>query len=193
MKLSYIEKREIGLPEGYTKTEYPETGYTVYTWGQNGERTAAKIFGGKRSKPDHYYGFKDDFEMNNYINKFLQDRLQIVEQRANDKRVRKEQQDLAFKGVTVGDIFHQGGGYDQTNCHFYQLTKLKGKTGTFRSISMETIPGSEAFMSCREKPLPGVFTGKEFTARLTGDRMKPGYDCAYKCEATASFYHSWYA
>ena len=185
------QKRELSLPAEFIKTEYPGN-YVGYTYLLNGKFTAI-MFGGKRSKTDWGYIFQTEDKRDIYINEFILERLNLAKTRAQEKIDQKAQQAELFKYIEVGDIFHQGGGYDQTNCHFYQLISLKGKTGTFRAISMETVDGSEGFMSCQERPLKNEFVGEAFTSRIIGDRIKPGYDRAYKCSETATFYHSWYA
>lgn len=190
--MDYIAKRELYLPQDAEAREYTDIKTVIYTYEKNGKSIAA-CFGGRRSTPDWRYRFETEDSRQLYINQHI---LGERERKAADniyKAERKAQKEAEFKNIKVGDIFHQGGGYDQTNCRFYELVALKGKTGTFRSIGMETVPGSESFMSCRERPLPGDFRGEEFKCRINGETIKPGYDYASKCNPKSDFYHSWYA
>ncbi len=181
------------IPENSTHLAYEDIKYNIYTYNKVDGTPVALYYGGRRKKPDQHYRYDNELIRQNAINTFVKGKREILEQRNNDKIAKKLQEDEAFKEIKVGDVFHQGGGYDQTNCSFYQLISLKGKTGTFRSIRQDSVDGTQSYMSEQRIPLKDDFIGKEMKLRITGDRIKPGYDRAYKCEPGQSFYCSWYA
>lgn len=192
MKPDYVIKRELNLDPGAVCHNYEDIKVAIYTYRRN-DKFIAVAYQGKRAKESWAYSFKTDLERQKYINEFLMDTSEIKDfkaKRAEEEKIREMEK---FKDIKVGDIFHQGGGYEQTNCYFYQLVNLKGKTGTFKRIASDIVPGSEGFMSCQRTPSPDNFIGEAVKYRIKGDRIKPGYECAYKCDPKKSFYNSWYA
>ena len=190
--MDYTQKRELYIPNGFTKVEYESINYVVYYFERNNKPCAA-TFGGRRTKPDQKYSFGTEDQRQNWVNEEMAEKVAIQVHKEQRKAIEKKQQEDQFRDIKIGDVFHQGGGYDQTNCAFWQLTDLKGKTGTFKRIGSDIVPGSEGFMSCKRTPDVGNFMGEPQKFRITGDRIKPGYDRAYKCNPTDSFYNSWYA
>ena len=69
--------------------------------------------------------------------------MQSVETMRERKRKAKAQYQNPYK---VGDILHHSWGYDQTNCDFYQVVKVKGASVVLRKIGENIVPGSEGFM-----------------------------------------------
>ncbi len=180
------------IPTNGEHKEYKELKYDIYTFENNGV-PCAMCYGGKRSKPDWRYRFDNTAKRTNYINNFIQERADIAEQNRVYKADKKAQEAEAFKGIRVGDIFHESGGWEQTNCTYYQLISLKGKTGTFRELHQTAVPGSESYMSEQRLPVKDSFYGDEIKARITGDRANTGYNKAYKTDPDQSHYCSWYA
>ena len=191
--MDYITKREIGIPPTAKKIQYPEIKYIVYTW-EKDKKFYVKVFGGRRTKADSYNMYNDSDVRQNSINLSMKEKYGIAAAEKERKINKKIKETKAFEEVKVGDIFYTSWGYDQTNIEFYKLMKLKGKTGTFQGLSLETVPGSEGYMS--SQVIPGdKFTTKPFTSRITGNvatQMKYGQR-ARKTESSKSHYCSWYA
>ena len=191
--MTYKEKRRFQVGADAVVTEYADLNLEVYTY-QNGDgKYIAVMYGGKRTKKDWGYRFKTDDDRQNYINKSIMSKYEIAADNLKRKADAKETADRLFKNVKVGDVFVESGGYEQTNVYYYQLVALKGKTGTFRPIHKETVPGSEGMMCCNVLPANDDFIGtEEIKKRITGDRFKNGYYNAHKVEPGKENYCSWY-
>ncbi len=180
------------IPINSTEIINEEAKLAFYTY-QSGDKFIVLCYGGRRKKPDFHYSYPTEDARDNKINEHTMFRLETIKGEKDRKAAIKIEEANKFKDIKVGDVFHSAGGYDQTNCHFYQLVELKGKTGTFRAIGSDVVDGSEAFMSCQKTPAVNEFYGEPMKLRITGDRIKPGYECAYKTDPTKSHYNSWYA
>ena len=189
--MDYVAKREVYVNKDAQKRDY-DTGHTIYTY-KSDTGFIAIAFGGRRTKRDWGYRFDTNDKRQTYINTFMKERFEIAAAKVSAKAERKALMDAQFKDIKVGDIFCESGGYDQTNVYFYELVALKGKTGTFRNIQKEVVPGSEGMMSADVVPVPGAYTSDEYTKRIQGDRFKAGYYNAYKTDPAKSHYCSWYA
>lgn len=60
--------------------------------------------------------------------------------------------------ITVGAIFVNSWGYDQTNVDAYQVVAVTRASVKVRRINQETVPGSEGRDSCRVVPVPDSFS-----------------------------------
>lgn len=190
--MDYITKRELYVAPDASKVEAEDIKY-VYYYYPVADQFHLKIFGGKRAKEDSYTAYRTEDEIINKINRHIQERREI-QAAATERKVQKQlQQKEAFKDVKVGDIYYTSWGYDQTNVDFYKLIALKGKTGTFETLTSDIVPGSEGFMSAQVTA--GEPTGKTFTSRITGDvaTQMPYGQRAHKTTAGKSFQSSWYA
>jgi hypothetical protein len=68
--------------------------------------------------------------------------------------------------IEVGAIFEYSWGYDQTNVDYFEVIARTAKTVKIRKIGKETVDGSEGFMSCKVRPVPGKFVSERvFTKR----------------------------
>ena len=193
--MNYIDKRKAQVGAKAVVTVYDDIKYEVYTYENPAvDSYIAVMYGGKRTKRDWAYSFKNDDDRQNYINKQILMKYETFDAEKLRKAKAKETADNLFKDIKVGDVFVESGGYDQTNVYYYQLVQLKGKTGIFRPINKETVPGSEGHMSCNVLPVIDSFMGSvELKKRITGDRVKIGYYNAYKVAPGKENYCSWYA
>lgn len=155
---------------------------------------------GKSKNHSWHYNFKSEERMNEYIKKYIDER-KLME---NNKKLRKEEQKKrnASVSVEVGQIFHYSWGYEQTNCEFFQVVAVKGKTATLRAIGAKVVKGSSGFMSCRLSPIKDSFLTGNFEETIT-KRVKASYDntptFSMECGSISltsedsSHYSSWYA
>ena len=164
----------------------------VYTYENAGP--CAIGYSGKRKKPDFQYRFKTPEQRDVHIATYFKGKIDGITAKEVYKQEKKERDAKEFATLEIGDIFHCGWGYEQTQCDFYQLIELKGKTGTFRPINGETTKeiswGSENM-----KAVPNSFCGEPFTKRLSGSNFKiSSFQYVSKVQdINKSFYHSWYA
>lgn len=124
----------------------------AYTYSQGG-KLYAMGFGGKRSKPDFHYRFKDEVSRRKYVNEFFAG-LRSQQKRKAEKQAKKR----AFQHtLKKGDILNTSWGYDQTNVEFYQVTQVKSKKSVvIKRIGAKRVeatgPDSEMIM-----PVKGAF------------------------------------
>lgn len=112
--------RDFYIPDGYELIAKDERfGFEVH--GKWGDRPVAVAFGGKRSKPDWHYSFKNDLALNDKIARTLAGFIAQEERKKLRAVERKKPHD-----VKVGDVFQCSWGYDQTNVDFYQVVELVG-------------------------------------------------------------------
>jgi len=153
-------------------------------------------FEGRKIKPTLKYRYDDietrDDRFYTEINKVRLNHLNKLEQKELKRMKEKEE----FNKVKVGNIFASSWGYDQTNVNYYKLISIKGKTGTFVEVYKKTVKGSEGYMSSTVTPDADNHYGKEFKARITGNRIKTNYTYAYnkgQDYENIKNYCSWYA
>ena len=145
-------------------------------------------------KVEFCYRFKNAERMYQYVEGFLAGRREAAARKEERKVTRAAARKEAQENVKKGDIFVATWGWEQTNVDAYQVVAKKGATVTLREIALETIEGSEGFMSDRVRPVKNHFIGEAFTKRITGRGIKIN-DCqhANPAEEGKEFYRSWYA
>jgi len=115
--------REFYLPREFTD-KITREGIEAEVYLVDGSRgPVAYGFGGKRSKPDFQFRFRDEEKRKEYIDDYfdrLGDRLKEKAERAALKRNFKH-------SLEVGSILYSSWGYDQTNIDYYEVVKLVGK------------------------------------------------------------------
>ncbi len=181
------------IPEDSTGFINEEAQTAVYCYGTEGVPLAIG-YSAKRKKPDFHLRFKSVERRNEYIKEFEETKLNTINENIKYKADKKAREEEEFKNIKVGDIFHCGWGYNQTQCDFYKLTELKGKTGTFISIGNIETDKETGFDSCYEKADPTKEFGDTFKKRLKGSSFNlSSFQHVSKVEdINKSFYHSWY-
>jgi hypothetical protein len=97
---------------------------------------------GKSSKHSFFYRFKDDENMMQYINKFIDS----VIKSENEKRERKSiakgfmESMKASDNFSVGDIVVNTWGWEQTNVEFYQVVEVLNKKIRVNEVYQTLIP-----------------------------------------------------
>lgn len=145
-------------------------------------------------KIEFNYRFGTVERMFEYCANYLESLARAEEYKAERKAKRAAERAAAKESVKEGDIFVASWGWEQTNVDAYQVVAKKGATVTLREIALETIEGSEGFMSDRVRPVLNHFIGEAFTKRITGKGINIS-DCQYAspAEEGKDFYRSWYA
>jgi len=145
-------------------------------------------------KVEFCYRFPTAERMYQYVEGFLAGRKEAAARKEERKVTRAAARKEAVENVKKGDIFVASWGWEQTNVDAYQVVEKKGATVTLREIALETIEGSEGFISDRVRPVLNHFIGAPFTKRITGRGININ-DCQYAspAEEGKDFYRSWYA
>ena len=145
-------------------------------------------------KVEFCYRFKDAERMYQYVEGFLAGRREVAARKEERKVARAVARKEAQENVKKGDIFVASWGWEQTNVDAYQVVEKKGATVTLREIALETVEGSEGFMSDRVRPVLNHFIGEAFTKRITGRGINID-EVRYAAPAAEGkdFYRSWYA
>jgi hypothetical protein len=145
-------------------------------------------------KVEFCYRFKSAERMYQYCEGYLAGIEEAAARKEERKAARAAERKEAQENVKKGDIFVASWGWEQTNVDAYQVVEKKGATVTLREIGLDTIYGSEGFMSDRVRPVKNLFIGPAFTKRITGRGINIS-DCqrATPAEEGKEFYRSWYA
>lgn len=149
-------------------------------------------------KNEFHYKFSSLERMYEYLSNFIADRLKAQEIRAKRKEKEKRDAEESAAKVSVGDIFVDSWGYEQTNVDFYQVVaKPSAKTIVVREIACEREEGSEQShgMADSVRPVRDAFIGKEMKKRIDkyGGFKTYSFSCARPADEGRSYYRSWYA
>lgn len=145
-------------------------------------------------KVEFNYRFGSVARMVEYVEDFLASLDRAEKYKAERKVKRALERKAAVENVAVGDMFVASWGWEQTNVDAYQVVAKKGASVVLREIALESIEGSEGFMSDRVRPVKNAFIGGEFTKRVTGRYIKiDDVRHAGPAEEGKEFYRSWYA
>lgn len=154
------------IPQGYELIAKNER-YGFEVWG-NLSVTApsgktyiyAIAYGGKRTKSDWHYRFRDEASLKRQIEETLKGYMEWDER----KQTRKAERNKPHN-VEVGDIFRCSWGYDQTNIDFYQVTRVIGAMVEVREIAQM----SEETMSMQGECVPSVdnFIGEPMRKKVS--------------------------
>ena len=183
------------VPENAQEILQEETNHVVYLYENYSNQICAMAYGGKRKKADWAYSFKSVEKRKEYVDNYLAERIKVEEYKVQQKKEAKERKAKDLAEVKVGDIFHCGWGYEQTQCDFYQIQELKGSTATIVEIGSKTEEGSEGRDCEYQLADPSRTIGEPFKKRLNGKSFKiSSFQYVSKVEnpETQSFYCSWY-
>lgn len=176
--------------------KFEERGYELVI---DAERPVAKCV---RPAPRARLGYKIEFNyrfgsearMIQYCEEFLAGLERAEKYKAERKIARAEARKKAVAEIAEGDLFVASWGWEQTNVDAYQVVAKKGASVVLREIALESIEGSEGFMSDRVRPVKDAFIGEEFKKRITGKYIKiDDVRGASLAEEGKEFYRSWYA
>jgi hypothetical protein len=146
-------------------------------------------------KTEFAYRYGTVARMFEHIEQFLIDLERADQYKQERKIARAAAKSAALESVKEGDIYVASWGWEQTNIDAYQVVARKGATVTLREIGLESIEGSEGFMSDRVRPVKDAFIGNEFKKRITGAHINIDdvRMASLVTESEKDFYRSWYA
>ena len=190
------------VPHHYSKVvSIPEFGIEVFSY-CNGS-CFAQGFSGKRTTPDFHYTFKTAAAAQVYIEGYVTNIQKAITNKAEvmaiRKKERKEKQVSEY--IKLGDLFHYSWGYEQTQCEFFQVTKVGKATIELTPITSKMTKATSS-MSCYLIPCKNKFSVSEYNPILKNKRiagspatpyikMRSGY--AYPVAENEEKYCSWYA
>lgn len=121
-----------------TGYEESQTGdkYTLLVKKGDGNDVIGAMFYGKSYKPAWHYRFKNEDELNAYVDKFLANKDAIEQSKAERREQRKLTRDHDIK---VGDIFYTSWGYDQTNIDFYEVVAVRGSRIDMKELYQQNV------------------------------------------------------
>jgi hypothetical protein len=122
----------------------------------------AIAFSGRKSKSDFYIKFQSTQQRINHVNNYINEKQKYFEQKEKQKNFN------ITDFVQVGDVLISKWGFEQTNNDYYQITNIKGKTITLRSIEHELLYDQET-MTGKTIPLVGQFTSEPFNKKPSLD------------------------
>jgi hypothetical protein len=175
-------QKERYIPSGYELIAKDERyGFEVY--GTTSPRIVAICYGGKRTKSDWHYRFKDMASLDKQIAESLSGYMEWQERKEKRKAERSKPHN-----VKIGDVFRCSWGYDQTNIDYYEVTKVIGamvEVCEIAQMSEET-----GFMSGDCVPKTGHFIGKPMRKKVAMWNDSPSikiysFASAYRIEPVA--------
>lgn len=127
-------------------------GSEIHRYETNGAVYAA-VFGGKRSKPDWHFRFKNEDHREAKIAGWIENQTA----RAAAAKARRAEKNGGHS-LKVGDVLNASWGYDQTNVDFYQVVevpskcfvivrKISGYSEDSNGPSVRVKPSKDAFIS----------------------------------------------
>ena len=157
----FAMSREFFRPKSYTdRFEVPELGIEVYFLEENGP--VAKVFGGKRSKPDFYSRYKSAERRQEAVDEYIKREKERAAEKVKERKERKKLK----TSLKPGDILYNSWGYDQTNVDFYKVLSIKGQKVTLVEVAQKV---AEAEMTYENVlPVADAEISKPFT-RMVGE------------------------
>jgi len=125
------------------------------------------VFKGRQNKPYARYRYNDMQKAGVAIDKFVDKIKKDYEAKDKWAQENKRRKQVVAENIKIGDIFYTSWGYDQTNVDMYQVIEKKPSSVVVREIALETVPGTEGFMSSDVRPIKDHFIGAPFVARVT--------------------------
>lgn len=145
-------------------------------------------------KIEFNYRFGSEARMIEYCEDFLVSLDRAAAYKEERKIARANARKEAVANIKEGDLFVASWGWEQTNVDAYQVVAKKGASVVLREIALQSVEGSEGFMSDRVVPVKDAFIGSEFKKRIVGKHINiDDVRMACPAEEGKDFYRSWYA
>ncbi len=155
--MTYRMTREFFIPKNSTKISAKDSSAVAYLYADKKDRPCARVFSGKRAKPDSKFYYRTDAERA----KFVAVEFDSIRDRETAKKERQESRKAEGRGLAVGDIVDSSWGYDQTNVEFYEVTALVGKTMVELRELAQTREDTH-WAQWRALPVLGSYVGSSF-------------------------------
>jgi len=180
------------IPNGAILREYPEVNAVVYVYA-DGVKYYAVAYSGKRNKYDFYYSFGTKTSLDNHIEGYINNLKRIKTWKEEQKAKRKAENSKGHS-LVVGDIVVSSGGWEQTNVYAYSVVQVTKHTAKIQRIALQSVEGSEGFMSDNVVPVKDSFIGDEVETKRFDYRnyASGGWGTISKWDGRPK-YRSWYA
>jgi hypothetical protein len=179
--------REAYIPTDYDeKLEADDSTAVVYLY-MTASVYYAVGFGGKRSKPDFHYRYRNAEHRAEHVKQYM-DNIAANEKSSRERRAKANAFEHTLK---VGDILYSSWGYDQTNIDYYEVTQVVGKkTVKIREIGLTRVDDdSTHFTAENVVPLKGRYVGEEMLKRVKEGNVVSiaSYANAYPWDGTPKY------
>lgn len=135
--------------------------------GVNGACVYEMAFSGMRCRPDYNYRFPSADAAAAYRDRWVAGKRSSLETKQSRAAARREGLRGAGKLLAVGDVLVAKWGYDQTNCDYYQVTRVFGtRSVEIRELAQEAADDSELSMAGQCVPIKGRFIGEPVVKRV---------------------------
>ena len=158
-----------------TINQFKDLGYEVYKEGdkykallKNDAEPVLAMFYGKSAKPRFHYRFHSMKELDDYLDKYLNNKQEIEQ---GDAERRAQRKITADHNIKVGDIFYTYWGYDQTNSEFYEVVAVRGSRIDLRELDYTVDSSGESWGENKIYPNPGHYVSDDIhtvSARADG-------------------------
>lgn len=157
--MSTKRTRESYIPSNATSEPDPESDAVVYLYAAGG-RCCAIAFVGRATKPRWHYSFSSDAQRRGEIDRLFDERRRITRARAERARPHT---------LKLGDILDCSWGYEQTNVHFYQVTRVLTASVEAREIASDQREAAPLAMRGTCTPIRNRFIGEAKLYRADGE------------------------
>jgi hypothetical protein len=159
-----FEARAFYIPAGAQKFTCKISGAVAYLHTNAAGKPAALGFSKNAIKPTFRFYFSSDKAREVYVSLFFTKHAAHVKRRSEQEAKRK-----AFvHSLQVGAVLYSTWGYDQTNCDFYQVTRVIGRCVMIRRIGAESVSSNGAAMTGSVIAMKDRFSGPELR-KLVGE------------------------
>lgn len=158
--------REFWIPKGAVKVADKTSDAVAYLYTDSGGRPCAKLFSGKRDKPDASHYYRSPAERERDVSRHFTARRAALGRTLE----RREERKAAPLGLAVGDIVNTCWGYDQTNREFFEVIEARGKMVTLREVAQVSIRTGHDYG--RAVPQSGKFIGEPIRRRAHNGQVR---------------------
>jgi hypothetical protein len=161
--------RTFGLKD-FVKVSHKGSSAVAYLYAAANGEPAARLFCGKRGKPDSRYYYNSEAQRTREIEEYFANVQRVEDAKAAEKK--------AGHSFQIGDIVYTSWGYDQTNIDFFQVVGVTAGSVKMRAIAQEKT--EEGWCRGKCTPVKDRFIGGVFTARVSGDFTRAEGHTAFK-------------
>ncbi|KGU55898.1 hypothetical protein NY98_02540 [Xanthomonas citri pv. fuscans] len=137
------------IPANAEAREFPQAGVVAYCYG-SGVRYALLAYKGRQIRAALNLAFTTAEQRDRHLTSY-------IERQAANENAKRERRETGH-GLAVGDIVYETYGYEQTNVHFYEVTRVpSARSAVVCEIEAEKTEAGEKTMAGTAVPRPGVF------------------------------------
>lgn len=147
-------------------------GIQVFEWSGKDGCVYEMAFSGLRCKPDYNYRFPSATAAAAHRDRWVAGKRSSLDAKQSRAAARREGLRSAGKFLAVGDVLVAKWGCEQTNCDYYQVTRVFGaRSVEIRELAQEAADDSELSMAGQCVPIKGQFIGEPMVKRVNEEGM----------------------